>query len=132
MNRKEKAAQYHASGCNCAQAVALAFADKVGMDENTLKTLTTGFGAGGGDMNGTCGAVSACYLISGLLNNADPSDPSGKAKTMGMNRKLSGAFLKKNGSIICKELKGIETGKPLRSCRGCVEDAAELLEELIG
>ena len=132
MNRKEKAGALHSSGCNCAQSVALAFADKVNLDEQTLKALATGFGAGGGDMNGTCGAVSACYLISGLLNNTDPADSAGKAGTMGLNRKVSGAFLAKNGSIICKELKGIETGKMLRSCHGCVEDAAEILESLIG
>jgi len=37
-----------------------------------------------------------------------------------------------NGSLICKELKGVGTGKVLRSCRGCVMDSAELLEKLIG
>ena len=52
MNRKEKAGALHSSGCNCAQSVALAFADKVNLDEQTLKALATGFGAGGGDMNG--------------------------------------------------------------------------------
>ncbi len=131
MSRKEKAAQLHAAGNNCAQAVAMAFADKVNLEEAALKTMMTGFGAGGGDMNGTCGAVSACYLISGLINNADPTDPSGKAKTMAMNRKISAEFLRRNQSIICKELKGVATGTPLRSCRGCVEDAAEILESML-
>ena len=131
-SRKEKAAEIHAKGNNCAQAVALAFADKVNLDEAALNAAATGFGAGGGDMNGTCGAVAACYLISGLINNVDPADQSGKAKTMSMNRKISAEFLRRNKSIICKEIKGIETGQVLRSCRGCVEDAAEILESLIG
>ncbi|MDR9825301.1 ATP-binding cassette domain-containing protein, partial [Vibrio sp. FNV 38] len=30
-------------------------------------------------------------------------------------------------SIICREIKGVETKKVLRSCDGCVEDAAELV-----
>ena len=37
----------------------------------------------------------------------------------------------KNTSVLCKELKGITTGTVLRSCRGCVEDAAEILEEIV-
>ena len=130
-SRKEKAAQLHAMGNNCAQAVTLAFADRVEVSEAALKAMATGFGAGGGDMNGTCGAVSACYLISSLIHNLNTADPSGKSKTMALNRQVSAAFLKRNGSVICKELKGIESGKPLRSCRGCVEDAAEILEELL-
>ena len=32
---------------------------------------------------------------------------------------------------MCRELKGVETGQVLRTCRGCVEDAAEILEEIL-
>ena len=32
---------------------------------------------------------------------------------------------------MCRELKGIGTGIVLRPCRGCVEDAAEILEEIL-
>ena len=40
-------------------------------------------------------------------------------------------FQEKNGSIICKEIKGMETGKVLRSCDGCIEDAVEIIEEML-
>ena len=33
MSKKELAAQYHASGCNCAMAVGCAFCDKAGVIE---------------------------------------------------------------------------------------------------
>ena len=36
MGKKELAAQYHASGCNCAMAVGCAFCDKAGIDEDEL------------------------------------------------------------------------------------------------
>ena len=39
-------------------------------------------------------------------------------------------FEAKNGSVFCRELKGRDTGVVLRPCRGCVEDAAELAEEI--
>ena len=44
---------------------------------------------------------------------------------------LEKRFKDKNTSVLCKELKGINSGTILRSCRGCVEDAAEILEELV-
>ena len=39
MSKKELAAQYHASGCNCAMAVGCAFCDKAGIDEEEMKAL---------------------------------------------------------------------------------------------
>ena len=40
-------------------------------------------------------------------------------------------FKEKNSTVMCRELKGVETGQVLRTCRGCVEDAAEILEEIL-
>jgi hypothetical protein len=40
-------------------------------------------------------------------------------------------FEQKNKSIICKEIKGVETGEVLRSCDGCIEDAVAILDELL-
>ena len=40
-------------------------------------------------------------------------------------------FISMNKSVICRALKGIGTGKILRSCRGCVTDSAEILSEII-
>ena len=47
-------------------------------------------------------------------------------------RKLTSRFREKNGSELCHELKGSNNnGVPLRECRGCVEDAATILEEIL-
>ncbi len=45
--RAARAVEIKAS-CNCAQAVALAFADKLPLPEETLKKLTAGCGGGMG------------------------------------------------------------------------------------
>ena len=34
-------------------------------------------------------------------------------------------FEQRNGASICRQLKGIDTGTPLRACNDCVADAAE-------
>ena len=132
MNRKEKAAELKRSGLNCAQSVALAFEDLVDMDEETLKNISAGFGAGGGDMSGTCGALSAVYLLNGLIMGKKfKKDPALKGKIMAANREIAAKFRERAGAVVCREIKGIETGKVLRSCEGCVEDAAELLSEFL-
>lgn len=130
--RSEKAVQLHRQGYNCAQAVACAFCDKVGMDEATMFRLTEGFGLGMGGMQGVCGAVSACVLLAGLQNSAGAlTSPPSKLSTHRLSKQLLDAFREKNGSIICRELKGADTGTVLRSCPGCVEDAALLAEQLL-
>lgn len=39
---------------------------------------------------------------------------------------MNDTFREKNGSTVCKELKGIESGKVLRSCPGCIEDMVRI------
>ena len=40
-------------------------------------------------------------------------------------------FQEQNGSYLCRELKGVETGKVLRSCPDCIRDAVALTEEYL-
>lgn len=133
MNRIEKAKENHKNGYNCSQAVACAFCDEVGIDEKTMFALTEGFGLGLGDMQGTCGAISGAAIILSMKNScANPQEPTSKAATYKVIRKLTSRFREKNGSELCHELKGSDNnGVPLRECRGCVEDAATILEEIL-
>ena len=58
MDKKELAIAKHDIKFNCAQAVACAFAEEVGVDEKVLFTAAEGFGLGMGGTEGTCGALS--------------------------------------------------------------------------
>ena len=64
----------------------------------------------------------------GQRNDDDPAALDGAASDK--TARLLREFEAKNGSVFCRELKGRDTGIVLRSCRGCVEDAAELAEKL--
>ena len=126
MNKKETAAKFHSTGCNCAQAVACAFCDEA--DTDAMKSLTRRYGGGAYKYCGALmGAVAAMNYIDGGVDPENPADMEGKNAEAA--EKLLKSFRAKNGSVYCRELKGMGTGVPLRSCRGCVEDAAELLEE---
>ena len=128
----EKALELHAKGYNCAQAVAWAFSDQVDMDEDQLFKVMEGFGAGMGGMHGTCGAISGAVAIVGLMNSKGNSQVKSKVDTYQTSKKIVSGFEEKNGASICGELKGIQTKKVLRSCDGCIQDAAELLENILG
>ena len=55
------------SGCNCCQAVVMAFAPELGLPEETLLRLSSSFGGGVGRMREICGAVSGMAIVLGLL-----------------------------------------------------------------
>lgn len=127
----QKALDNHHNGYNCAQSVACAFAQELGMDEREVFRIMEGFGFGMGCMN-TCGAVSGMTAIAGLKESGgEPGSPASKKASYRASKKMMKAFEEKNGSVICRELKGVESGKLLRSCDGCVEDAAEIAEKYL-
>ena len=47
-------------------------------------------------------------------------------------RRVHASFLEKTGSQICREIKGIGTGKILCPCEDCIRNAVAALEEALG
>ena len=54
MTKQEKAIELHDRGCNCAQAVACAFAEEIGVPEETLFSEAEVYGLGFGRMEAKC------------------------------------------------------------------------------
>lgn len=121
MNKQELAINFKHSGNNCCQAVLLAYAEELQLPEELLKKLGAGFGLGMGCAEGTCGALCGAEIILGLLKYHDNPIISDA-------KKLHNAFIEKTGACLCKDLKGITTGKMLCSCDDCVRYAVEILE----
>lgn len=133
MNRVEKALNYHKKGYNCSLAVVCTFCDKIGLDEETAFKVSEGLGFGDSDSYGTCGAVTGMALVMSMINSTGNLEaPDSKASTYKRVRELNAMFREKNGSTICREIKGLDTGKVLRSCDGCIEDAVVLLTDILG
>lgn len=124
-SRAEEAVNKKKSGYNCAQAVLCTYCDLAGIDEETAKQMTQAFAGGMCTMEASCGAMTGAAIALGLINKQP-------GKTMMDIRAMMTAFKEQNKSVICKELKGIETGTVLRECNDCVRDAALLLEQQIG
>lgn len=144
MTKAERARALFSEGCNCAQAVFLAFAED-SMPAQTALKLSSGFGGGMAGMRGVCGAVSGMFMACGLLcGSADPTDRAAKVALYETLRTLAGEFEAQNGSIICRQLLGLDSDfKPQppeprtaeyykkRPCPEMVFCAAKILEDYL-
>ncbi len=133
MTNQERAARLHGNGYNCCQAVLLTFCDELGVDPVTAFKIGEGFGLGMGGMENTCGALSGAIMLAGLKNSdGDLDHPKTKAGTYRISRELTEAFKEKTGALVCRDLKGIDTGKVLCSCPECIDSAVQIVEEILG
>ena len=67
MNHAEYAAELFIGGCNCAQAIVVAFQDVTGLSRTFSARMSSSFGGGMGRMREVCGAVSGMLMVAGLL-----------------------------------------------------------------
>lgn len=104
MSRAERAKEYFLKGYACSQAVALAFADVMHMDEGTIAKIMLPFGGGLGRLRLTCGAVSGMAAVIGTVFSGEENTPENKKATYAIVQELCGKFQQENGSLICAEL----------------------------
>ncbi|MDE6397819.1 MAG: C-GCAxxG-C-C family protein [Clostridiales bacterium] len=122
-NKAEEAAAKKKSGkYNCAQAIGSTFCAEAGVSEEDMQHIAQAFGVGMGTLEGTCGALIGAGLVLGMRNRD-------RNTTVRQMREIMHAFRDRNGTVTCKELKGVGGGCPLRQCEDCVRDAAEFLIE---
>ena len=142
-DHSQLAKKYFLDGCNCAQAVVLAYSEDIGLDKSACLRLASSFGGGMGKLREVCGAVSGMLMVAGILMGYDDiNNPDAKAEHYQFVRDLAAQFKEKNGSIICRELLGIAPdGQPpeartaeyyeKRPCANLVECAAVILDSVI-
>ena len=143
MTKKERAQELFTQGYNCAQAVAGAFCQEMGMPEEAAVKAVSGFGGGMGRLREVCGACSGMFFVFSVCKGYDRAeDTEGKKKLYELIRLAAEKFKERNGSIICRELLGGAPagGDPLvrteqyykkRPCVELVGDAAEITEQLL-
>ena len=143
MDRGIKAAELFLSGYNCAQAVAVAFCEELGLTESQAAKMVSAFGGGMGRMREVCGAVSGMFFVLGSLYGYDQSDDDKcKKELYGRVQALAAEFRAENGSIICRELLDNPPADPnpsprtadyyaQRPCARMVLTAALIMEEFL-
>ena len=116
-HREQRARELHRNGCNCCQAVVLAFEDRLPIDGSAAKQCAAAFGRGMSGMQETCGCVSGMAIVCGLTGN-----------TM-MFKGLATRFREEQGSLNCTQL--LQQQGPGHNCNDLVATAARLLAEVI-
>ena len=143
--RADRAEALFRQGYNCSQSVFAAFADVVGMSVEEAAQLASPFGAGFGKLREVCGAVSGMTMLAGKLKGySDPKAREEKIELYKLIQKMCAEFEEKEGSIICRELLGLEKGENLgepavrteeyyksRPCVGACRTAAEIAEKYL-
>ncbi|MBQ6956688.1 MAG: C_GCAxxG_C_C family protein [Bacteroidales bacterium] len=109
--RTERAKSLHRQGCNCCQAVVMAYADKLPIAPEHAMDVAAPFGRGLAGTREVCGCVSGMAMVCGLTGHA------------GDTRDLIEQFRAENGDIVCGRL--LQMGK--KPCNELVGYAAGLL-----
>ena len=143
--RGTRAKELFLEGYNCAQAVVLAYEDFFDESPEILAQTVSAFGGGMGRLREVCGSVSGMFfVISRLFGYGDPKDTTGKTELYARVQELAERFKKRNGSIVCRELLGLQEkiSVPVpeertqeyykkRPCPDIIGDAADVLEEYL-
>jgi C_GCAxxG_C_C family probable redox protein len=128
---------------NCAQSVINAFIDELGVDRAATLKLALGFGGGMGHTGGTCGAVTAAYMVLGLRAAFDIQNPKAhRDEVYAKVQEFKTRFMAAHGSIECTQLIGYDMSTPqgmaivkeqglsAKLCPGFVGTAVKILEEM--
>ena len=102
------------------------------------------FGAGMARTGGTCGAVTGALMVIGLKHaKMRKDDDDSRERAYALAQELMDAFQARNGSLLCREILGVDVSTPegiaevrkrdlFRTvCPKFVKDAGELLDELL-
>ncbi len=138
--RIEKAMELFAGGCNCSQAVFVAFAGPWGLAENLAMRLASGLGGGMG-RGEVCGAASGACLALGLacgyeeVTNLEDRKACGE-KICHFLAEFEAVF----GSVLCRDLLGYDprdqearerfAAHKKEICPRAIETAAALLVQM--
>ncbi len=149
MTRKEKAMKSFLDGYNCSQCLILAFEDVIrensDIDMDMALKLASPFGGGMGRLREVCGSVSGMFMVLGYLKGYNEAgDYEGKKELYGHIQELARRYEAANGSIICRELLGLDVKREdstpeqrtaeyykKRPCAEKIGSAAEILEQYL-
>jgi len=144
MTRPDDAAAYFNEGFSCSQAVLSSFSEDFGLDKETARKISCGFGAGIARSGNICGAITGAILVIGLkYGKGTAGDDAAKERTYTLVQEFLRKFRAKNGSINCTELLGYDLRNPAQRsqahiskavaarCPGFTRDAVEILENIL-
>lgn len=106
-NRVAAGVAYFKQGYNCSQSVAMAFADWYDVPLGLMARMSASYGGGIGRMRETCGSALGMFMLAGLETASEEANQEIKALNYAAVQELAANFKSHTGSIVCKELLGL-------------------------
>ena len=143
-NCEEIAAANFLSGCNCCQAVLMAYADVLGLTQEQAAMVAVGHGGGMGRLRLHCGAFSAAVMLAGAIEGPDGAKKEHRPQTYARVQEIHRRFIEVNGTVSCAELLG-RAGVPeaptpeertpeyyrKRPCERVIRSACKIIDEML-
>lgn len=108
MQRADKAKALFLQGYNCAQSVAGAYTDILGLPFETAVRLASGFGGGIGRLREVCGAMCGAVMVLGAVYGYDgPKAFEAKKELYEQVRQAAEGFRCETGFLRCRDLLGL-------------------------
>lgn len=141
MDRAKLANDYHKSGYSCAQAVACAFADVIGLPEERIAALLGAFG-GGFRTGEICGVISGAAVVLGAKwPHSEPGDMRAKSFVSKKIMEFQRRFLERFPAVCCRDIRDLPAAPEksdaarrlglTKSCAVYIVSAVEILEEML-
>jgi C_GCAxxG_C_C family probable redox protein len=144
MSKVKQAVSCFEEGFSCSQAVLSTYAPQFGLDREAALKIAGPFGGGMGGMGHTCGAVTGAFMVIGLkYGRVQAEDIQTKEQAYSLVKEFTRRFASRNGSIMCRELLGLDISTPegrllaqdeglfATLCPKLVQDAAEIIEQIL-
>jgi len=130
---------------NCAQSVLIGFADRFQIQEEHALSIASGFGAGMGRLQRTCGVVSGAYMVIGLYAGTKSINNSERKKAAySMIREFTKRFEENQGTLLCADMLHCDLDTPEgreyfeankldeKVCEKCIHSALTILDDIMG
>ena len=144
VNREDRAAANFISGCHCAQAVLMAYAEVLARTQDQAAMVAVGHGGGMGRLRLHCGAFSAAVMLAGAIEGPDGAKKEHRPQTYARVQEIHRRFIEVNGTVSCAELLG-RAGVPedptpeertpeyyrKRPCERVIRSACKIIDELL-
>ncbi|MBN1523910.1 MAG: C_GCAxxG_C_C family protein [Spirochaetales bacterium] len=140
MDKISTAVEKFSSGFNCAQAVLSAFAANAAVPLDIAEKIASGFGAGLGRKQETCGAVTGGCMVIGLRHFSNSDISASREAVYTKVREFMDNFTEIHATCCCRELLGVdlmtkegqaaftEQDMKQQKCEVYIKDAVQLLE----
>lgn len=142
--KQQLTVEHFKTGRNCAQSVLSVYANDFHLEKQVLLGLSSGFGAGMGRLQETCGAVTGAFMVLGL-HNASIYSNNGllKEASYQMIQKFTAQFEEELGTTKCKlllncdlntddgQIQFEEGNLGEQVCQKCISTSVKLIESLI-